>query len=369
MTCKKCKKEIPDNSKFCNLCGTNQTIKTRNVKSRGNGQGTVFKTANGKYKVEVVLYYYVVDGKTKKKVRTATFDKKTDAINAISILRNKETVDNHTIFNLYQIFIDTEKYKNLSKSQQDKLRFAWNKIISLHNKKIVDVTFSDMQDLIKEVAPTHDTAKDIKALLCHLYDIAIKREWCDINKAKKLEIPPAPIPKRQVYSDEELHKFWCDYKNGSVFTGYILLMSYVGLRYGELADIKKENVYLDKKYMIGGIKTDAGKNRELAIADCILPIVTHFYNTGKNKLIEISKKQFYKLYWETIERLGIRKLPPQTGRHTYFTKLARAGVQTSVITEAGGHANFNTTLKNYVRIPIEDKIDAVNKIRVEIEKE
>ena len=107
---------------------------------------------------------------------------------------------------MYQIFIDTEKYKNLSKSQQDKLRFAWNKIISLHNKKIVDVTFSDMQDLIKEVAPTHDTAKDIKALLCHLYDIAIKREWCDINKAKKLEIPPAPIPKRQVYSDEDLHK-------------------------------------------------------------------------------------------------------------------------------------------------------------------
>ena len=108
------------------------------------------------------------------------------------------------------------------------------------NKKLVDITFSDMQDLIKEVAPTHDTAKDIKALLCHLYDIAIKREWCDINKAKKLEIPPAPIPKRQVYSDEDLYKFWCDYKNGNVFTGYILLMSYVVLRYGELADIKKK---------------------------------------------------------------------------------------------------------------------------------
>ena len=44
-------------------------------------------------------------------------------------------------------------------------------------------------------------------------------------------------------------------------------------------------------------------------------------------------------------------------------------MQTGVITEAGGHANFNTTLKNYVRIPIEDNIDAVNKIRVEIEKE
>ena len=44
-------------------------------------------------------------------------------------------------------------------------------------------------------------------------------------------------------------------------------------------------------------------------------------------------------------------------------------MQTGVITEAGGHANSNTTLKHYVRIPIEDKIDAVHKIRVEIEKE
>lgn len=357
MRCKKCKKEIPDNSKFCNLCGTNQTIKTR-----GNGQGTVFKTASGKYKVEVVLYYYVVDGKTKKKVRTATFDKKTDAINAISILRNKETVDNHTIFNLYQIFIDAEKYKNLSKSQQDKLRFAWNKIISLHNKKIVDVTFSDMQDLIKEVAPTHDTAKDTKALLGHLYDIAIKNDWVDQNKAKKLEIPPQPKPKKEVFTDGEVNAFWVDYHAGNDFTGYILLMIYVGLRYGELATIAKKNVFLNQQYMIGGIKTDAGRNRELAIADCVLPIVEHFYQTGKSKLLEMSEDTFYKKYWETLARLGVRPLPPQTGRHTYFTRLTARGVHTGIITEAGGHKNYQTTLKNYVKIPLAEKIKAVNKI-------
>lgn len=369
MLCKKCKKEIPENSKFCNLCGANQTAKTRNVKSRGNGQGSVYKLPNGKYKTEVVLYYYEVDGKIKKKVRTATFIKKTDAINAISILQNKETVDNHTLLKLYQLFIDTEKYKNLSVSQQDKLRFAWNKIIPLHNKKIADITFSEMQDLIKKVAPSHDTAKDIRALLCHVYDVAIKNDWCEINKAKKIEIPSAPTPKRQVYTDDDLYKFWCDYNNGNLFTGYILIMAYAGLRFGELADIKKENVYLDKKYMVGGIKTEAGRNRELAIADCILPIVTCFYNQNKHKLLEIGKHAFYDKYWDTIKRLEIRELPPQTGRHTYFTKLARAGVQTSVITEAGGHKDFNTTHKNYVRIPIEDKIQAVNKINIKIEKE
>lgn len=360
--CKKCKIEIPDNSKFCNVCGTDQGAPAKNKKVRGNGCGSVYKLPSGKYKVEVVLYYYIKDGKLKKKRRTAVFDKKKDAMQAIPTLQNNSTADNPTLSTLYNMFCTTQKYINLSKSQRGKLQLAWNKITSLHLKKIGNLSFSDMQQTVDTVAPTHDTAKDTKALLGHLYDIAIKNDWVDQNKAKKLEIPPQPKPKKEVFTDGEVNAFWVDYHAGNDFTGYILLMIYVGLRYGELATIAKKNVFLNQQYMIGGIKTDTGQNRELAIADCVLPIVEHFYQAGKSKLLEMSEDTFYKKYWETLARLGVRPLPPQTGRHTYFTRLTARDVHTGIITEAGEHKNYQTTLKNYVKIPLAEKIKAVNKI-------
>ena len=63
MNCIKCGVELSDNSVFCNICGKKQ-LREKRKKARGNGQGSVFKLPNGKYKAVVTVgYYMTADGK------------------------------------------------------------------------------------------------------------------------------------------------------------------------------------------------------------------------------------------------------------------------------------------------------------------
>lgn len=369
MVCKKCKKEIQNDFIFCPYCGR-KLAEERKKRGRANGTGSVFRTSDNRWKGQKVLFYYTdKDGKRQKKTQTKTFDRKVDAIQFADSSEKPETVS-ITLNDLREIFITSKKYDKLSDSQKNKLGYAWNKLQPIQFVKISDLAIDRMQEVIDGAAKTYYPARDMKVLLSHLYTIAIQRQQETINKSEYIELPDAPKAKRQAFTEEEIAALWDDYngqnESGSVkprkFTGYILTMIYTGMRIGELFGIEKINVHLEEKYMIGGEKTAAGRDREIPISDLIFPIVKYFYNAGKSKLVHRNIDNFYAEYWGTIDRLKIRHLPPQTCRHTYFTMLAQSNVHPALIAAMGGHAQYETAIDNYNRLPLADKIAAVNKI-------
>ena len=84
MNCRKCQREIPDESVFCNHCGAKQVKQERRKSCRGNGQGTAFK--RGKTWTAQVTYYGrgMREAKTKGGFRT-----RTEALNALVKLREE----------------------------------------------------------------------------------------------------------------------------------------------------------------------------------------------------------------------------------------------------------------------------------------
>ena len=367
MECRKCGREIPeiDGAGFCPYCGTRQE-RTVTRRKRPNGAGCVIKTKSGKYKAIITVGIWTDnDGKIHQARKTRTFEKRTDALLAIAGMKIETEgvkVKDLTLRELYDLYTAGYEYKQLSKSQRDKMGYAWKRLGPLEFRGIGTLNVSDIETLIEEQTVSYYPARDIKVLLSHLYELAIKRDVVQTNRTEYVDIPfDAPKAKRECWTQDEVDALWEDYKTHQ-FTGYILIMCYAGLRYGELATIQLENINLEERYMVGGIKTEAGIDREIPIHTRIVPVVQRCMTGRKARLLEMNEDHFYSAYWDAIRRAGLRELPPHTCRHYFFSRLTSAGVQGGIIAEVGGHASYLTTLKNYVRVPIEDKRAAVDRI-------
>ena len=92
MICRKCRQEAPDGA-FCIHCGTRQQLPPKPPKRRGNGQGSVVKRPNGKYRAVKVLGYYLdTDGKKKRRTISKDFDRKKDAVEALPLMTDRKCV-------------------------------------------------------------------------------------------------------------------------------------------------------------------------------------------------------------------------------------------------------------------------------------
>ena len=381
---KRCGKEIPNESKFCMYCGKNQKEKART--KRANGEGSIYQMPDKRWKAEIVLGYEIdgYSGKLRKVRRTKIADTKSELVELMPDWR-KQCIEEYkalikaleptpqpepeqpenttpTLSDCWKIYCDSRAYDGLSKSQKQKLGYAWNKCEALHDKPITEITLDDMQEIVDTKAPTYYPAKDIRTVLSHCMNVAIKRDLINFNRTEYLELPSLKASERQPFTNDDIETFWNAWEKDGGFVGYILVMIYAGLRPGELRGLQIENINLKEQYMTGGIKTDAGRNRTIPIADRIVPVLAKLISERTaGKLVTMSEDRFYASYWDTIERLQVTRLQPYSCRHTYFTRLAEADVQPGVITAAGGHESYSTTM-TYTHVRLEKLLDEVNKI-------
>lgn len=321
--------------------------------------GTAFKMPNGKWRAEATLGY-----RDKKRVyRTKSgFKTKKEALAYIPTLRADPIGVNSKIkfADLYELW-SVPHYKKIGKDTENGYRAAYRHCEPIYYKTFVDLKTQDLQAVVDACALSRRTKADIKSLLGNLYKYAIENDYCNKNYATFIKLPPKEKSKKDAFTADERKTLWADYRAGNEFTGAILVMIYTGMRYGEISRIKKENVHLQERYMIGGIKTKAGIDRVIPICEKIYPIVAKMYLSGKKKILEMHEKVFYNDYRVTLARLKMRYLNPHCCRHTAATALAEAGVAPATIKTMLGHEDYSTTLQ-YTHISIEEILKAANSL-------
>lgn len=335
----------------------------RSRRMRSNGEGTVFKMPNGKWRAEVTLGWEKQPGKPDKRiVKTKSgFKLKKDALAYISTLK-QETPDSDptiTFRELYELW-SVPHYKKVSKSMEDGYKNAYKYCTDLHHRVFVKLKTAMLQEVIDGCPHGRRTKADMKSLMTNLYKYAIENDYINKNYAAYVKLPPKEKSKHDAFTKIERDMLWADYNAGEKFTGEILFLIYAGLRFGEFAKLTPGRFHMDDHYFIGGIKTTAGIDRIIPIADCIYPIVSELLNKAGKKLLTIHEKAWYDRYHETMKRLEIRDLDVHCCRHTSATALAEAGVAPAVIKAILGHEDYSTTL-SYTHISLEEMLAGVNK--------
>ena len=375
MVCLKCQHEVPDGP-FCCQCGARQDIPRQNSKSRGNGQGTVYKRGKAYVAVKTMGYYLGEDGKRHRKTVSKSFTRRRDAVNALpaigisKVSAKSEKKAKTTFKEVYDAWLPTHTAThdtmNCYKAAIKYFEPIWTDLAA-------DIDIDDLQECIDECPKGKSTKRNMRTVCGLIYKYGIPRGYFPekLNLADYLKVSGESGAGGTSLPDEYLEKI----KNavGKIDgADYVYCQCYLGFRPTELLTLDAKNYDRVEKAFVGGAKTEAGKDRTVTISPKIQPIIDRLV---KDKLsgpvfctvdgTKMPLKSYRDVFYSVLDAQGLdnptyevdgkqrHTYTPHSCRHTFATLMKRVEADSKDKLELIGHTS-EEMLRYYQDVSIGD---------------
>ena len=336
-----------------------------------NGYGSVSKLSGKRRRPFIVRITtgFDINGRQIMKV-LGYYHTQAEAIKALANYNDNPydiNLNDITLKEILDRFMENKK-GNVEKSSLKSYRVWYNYLRPLYSKRMKDIRTFELQNFINSLSHlSTGSLKLVKSFIRMLFKDAMEMDIISKDYSEYIKLPKyKKVIERKIFTEEEIALLWDNIKVLE-YADTILILIYTGMRINELLKLEKKNVNLENNTIIGGSKTDAGKNRIIPIHPKILPLIIKRMENETDYLIPNKKETNYYEYnnfrqnefVKIMEQLGMEHTIHDT-RHTFATMISDVSDNENAITGIIGHTNINMT-KKYTHTNIE-------KMRKEMEK-
>ncbi len=257
-----------------------------------------------------------------------------------------------------------QKFPTLSHQSVSSYSIAFKHLKPLHKLKMTEIRTRQLQEVFDNCNKGSVTKNNMKIVCNQVFTYSIKHDIIEKNYARYIELGKKDEKRlKQPFTRSEIADLWSKVDN-TPNIDLALILIYTGTRPSELLKMKTENIHLEKRYMQGGIKTKAGKNRIIPINEKIYPLIKKRYNKNNDFLVivdEVNKEVTYSIFKKRWNDLNLNHSPHEC-RHTFASLMDSAGANKVSTKKIMGHTTQDMTDGVYTHKTINELIKAVNMI-------
>lgn len=248
-----------------------------------------------------------------------------------------------------------ELTKPLSESVSASIKY----LKPLLKRNIADLKAIDIEAVINTDKIPRTMKSKCITILHGAFSYATRHEIVtkDYSKVAKYALDSSPKIKRKIYTEAEINELWDRY---DLYDKITLIQLYSGMRISEVLEMKTANTFPEEGYMIGGNKTEAGRNRYIPIHPAIYVLIKEFYENGNEYLLTRKGKP--------VTAISVKKTIKSRGhtthdaRHTFATQAYRCGIIEADIKRIMGHAQSGVTQGTYIHPDNSYLLDEITKL-------